>query len=117
LPQDKLLILRPEAPLFFGSVEGLLAEIYRLLKIRNEADILIISLEQSADLDSTSAESLIEFAKHLTLRNKILLLARVKDPLRHLLLELAPAQFQNKMFWSVADAVMSAKKIKQNAMR
>jgi len=114
LPQDKLLILRPEAPLFFASVEGLLAEIYRLLKMRKDTDILIISLEQSADLDSTSVESLIEFAEHLTQRNKVLLLARVKDPLRLLLLKLAPAQFQHKMFWSVADAVAGALKIKQN---
>ncbi len=114
LPQDKLLILRPEAPLFFASVEGLLTEIYRLFKLRKDADILIISLEQSADLDSTSVESLIEFAEHLTQRNKILLLARVKDPLRLLLIELAPALFQHKMFWSVADAVAGAQKIKQN---
>jgi hypothetical protein len=46
-------------------------------------------------------------------RNKILLLARVKDPLQHLLLELAPAQFQHKIFWSVADAVAGAQKITQ----
>jgi len=114
LPQDKLLILRPEAPLFFASVECLIAEIYSKLKARKDTDILIISLEQSADLDSTSLESLIEFAEHLTQRNKVLLLARVKDPLRLLLLELAPVQFQHKMFWSVADAVAGAQKIKQN---
>ncbi len=114
LPQDKLLILRPEAPLFFASVEGLIAEIYGKLKARKDTDILIVSLEQSADLDSTSAQSLIEFAEHLAQRNKVLLLARVKDPLRLLLLKLAPAQFQHKMFWSVADAVAGAQKIKQN---
>ena len=114
LPQDKLLILRPEAPLFFASVEGLIAEIYGKLKARKDTDILIVSLEQSADLDSTSAQSLIEFAEHLAQRNKVLLLARVKDPLRLLLLKLAPAQFQHKMFWSVADAVAGAQKIKPN---
>ncbi len=114
LPQDKLLILRPEAPLFFASVEGLIAEIYGKLKARKDTDILIVSLEQSADLDSTSVQSLIEFAEHLAQRNKVLLLARVKDPLRLLLLKLAPAQFQHKMFWSVADAVAGAQKIKQN---
>ena len=76
--------------------------------------VLIISLEQSADLDSTAAESLIEFAGHLNKRKKVLLLARVKDPLRHLLLKLAPAQFQHKLFWSVEDAVVGAQKIKKN---
>ena len=114
VPQDNILILRPEAPLFFASVEGLLTEIYRRLKARKEVRILIISLEQSADLDSTAAESLIEFAEHLNKRKKLLLLARVKDPLRHLLLKLAPAQFQHKLFWSVADAVVGAQKIRHD---
>ena len=114
VPQDNILILRPEAPLFFASVEGLLTEIYRRLKARKDVGVLIISLEQSADLDSTAAESLIEFAGHLNKRKKVLLLARVKDPLRHLLLKLAPAQFQHKLFWSVADAVVGAQKIKKN---
>ena len=114
VPKDNILILRPEAPLFFASVEGLLTEIYRRLKARKDVRILIISLEQSADLDSTAAESLIEFAEHLNKRKKVLLLARVKDPLRHLLIKLAPTQFQHKLFWSVADAVVGAQKIKKN---
>jgi len=35
-------------------------------------------------------------------------LARVKDPIRQLLLKLADEQFHDKLFWSVADAVVSA---------
>ncbi|MCX7085434.1 MAG: SulP family inorganic anion transporter [Methylococcales bacterium] len=111
VPQLGVLILRPEAPLFFASVEGLLAEMYRRLKARKDVKVLIVSLEQSANLDSTAAESLIEFAEHLARHNKVLLLARVKDPLRHLLLKLAPEQFRHKMYWSVADAVVGAQKI------
>ena len=84
------------------------------LKARPEVQILIISLEHSADLDSTSAECLIEYAAHLARHNIVLLLARVKDPLRHLLLKLALGQFQHKLFWSVADAVVGAQKIKKN---
>ena len=111
VPQLGVLILRPEAPLFFASVEGLLAEMYRRLKARKDVKVLIVSLEQSANLDSTAAESLIEFAEHLARHNKVLLLARVKDPLRQLLLKLAPEQFRHKMYWSVADAVVGAQKI------
>ncbi len=114
LPRDNILILRPEEPLFFASVEGVLAEIEMRLKARPEVQILIISLEHSADLDSTSAECLIEYAAHLARHNIVLLLARVKDPLRHLLLKLALGQFQHKLFWSVADAVVGTQKIKQN---
>lgn len=75
--------------------------------------ILIISLEQSANLDSTAAECLIELADELKRQNKVLLLARVKDLIRRLLLKLAKEQFKDKLFWSVEDAVVTAKKIRQ----
>ncbi len=108
LPHANLLILRPEEPLFFASVEGILAEIQRRLKTRNDVQILIVSLEQSANLDSTATECLIEFAALLKDREQVLLLARVKDPIRQLLLQLAEDQFQDKLFWSVDDAVVAA---------
>jgi SulP family sulfate permease len=107
-PHANLLILRPEEPLFFASVEGILAEVQLRLKSRSDVQILIMSLEQSANLDSTAAECLIELADDLKRQNKVLLLARVKDPIRQLLLKLAEEQFQNKLFWSVDDAVVNA---------
>ena len=117
LPHASLLILRPEEPLFFASVEGILAEIHRRLKTRNDVQILILSLEQSANLDSTAAECLIEFAATLKDREQALLLARVKDPIRLLLLQLAEDQFQDKLFWSVDDAVVAAqKKLRQSPL-
>ncbi|WP_157678935.1 SulP family inorganic anion transporter [Methylovulum psychrotolerans] len=109
-PHPKLLILRPEEPLFFASVEGVLAEINRQLSLRQDVQILIISLEQSADLDSTAAECLVELANALKQQEKMLLLARVKDPIRELLLELGGRQFHGKLFWSVADAAVVAQK-------
>jgi len=109
-PQANLLILRPEEPLFFASVEGILAEVQQRLKSRSDVKILILSLEQSANLDSTAAECLIELADDLKRQHKALLLARVKDPIRQLLLKLAKKQFQGKLFWSVDDAVIDAQK-------
>ena len=106
--QNHLLILRPEEPLFFASVEGILSEVQRRLKARSDVQILVMSLEQSANLDSTAAECLIELADDLKRQNKILFLARVKDPIRQLLLKLAAEQFQGKLFLSVADAVVAA---------
>ena len=108
IPHAHLLILRPEEPLFFASVEGILAEIQRLLKSRSDVRILIISLEQSANLDSTAAECLIELADDLRRKNKVLFLARVKDPARQLLLKIADEKFHGKLFWSVDDAVLAA---------
>ncbi len=109
-PQANLLILRPEEPLFFASVEGILTEVQLRLERSSDAQVLIISLEQSANLDSTAAECLIEFADNLKHQNKVLLLARVKDPIRQLLLKLAEEQFHGKLFWSVDDAVIGAQK-------
>ena len=112
-PRDNLLILRPEEPLFFASVEGIFAEVQRRLKSRSDVQILILSLEQSANLDSTAADCLIEFANDLNHQHKVLLLARVKDPIRLLLLKLAEKQFQGKLFWSVNDAVVGAQKMQR----
>ena len=106
-----LLILRPEEPLFFASVEGILAEIQQRIESRSTVKIVIISLEESGNLDSTAAESLIEFATSLQRQGVILLLARVKDPIRLLLLKFANEQFEDKLFWSVADAVASAQTV------
>ena len=100
--------MRPEEPLFFASVEGILAEIQRLLKSRSDVQVLIMSLEQSANLDSTAAECLIELADDLKRKNKVLFLARIKDPARQLLLIIADEKFHGKLFWSVNDAVLAA---------
>ena len=110
-PQANLLILRPEEPLFFASIEGILTEVQLRLKSRSDVQILIMSLEQSANLDSTAAECLIELADNLKRQNKVLLLARVKDPIRQLLLKLAEEQFHGQLFWSVDDAVVDAQKM------
>lgn len=108
-----LLILRPEEPLFFASVEGILAEVQHRLLSGDDVQILIISLEQSANLDSTAAECLIELADELKRQNKVLLLARVKDRIRRLLLKLAGEQFDAKLFWSVEDAVIGAQRLRR----
>jgi sulfate permease, SulP family len=110
LPRTNLLILRPEEPLFFASVEGILTEVQLRLKRSSDVRVLIMSLEQSADLDSTAVECLIELADSLKRQNKVFLLARVKDPIRQLLLNLAEEQFHGKLFWSVDDAVVDAQR-------
>ncbi|QWF70908.1 SulP family inorganic anion transporter [Methylomonas paludis] len=113
---DRLLILRPEEPLFFASVEGILAEINHRLQLSSDVRTLIISLEVSANLDSTAAECLIEFTQQLEQQNKTLVLARVKDPISSLLLQLAHDKFAGKLFWSVNDAVLGAKKLEEMAL-
>ena len=109
-PRPGLLILRPEEPLFFASAEGIIAEITQRLQRSSDSKIVIISLEESGNLDSTAAECLIEFADHLSRQQKTLFLARVKDPIRDLLLKMSAEKFAHKLFWSVNDAVLGAEK-------
>lgn len=110
-PHKNILILRPEEPLFFASVDGILDVIKTQVQNRAQCKILILSLEQSSNLDSTATESLIELSKTLTNLGVVMLLARVKDPVRLLLLKIAPDLFQNKLFWSVADAANDAERL------
>ncbi len=55
-----LLVLRPEAPLFFASAERLTAEVMVQALQRPALRAVVLSLEESADLDSTALECLLE---------------------------------------------------------
>jgi len=110
-PHENILILRPEEPLFFASVDGILDVIKTQVQSRPQCRILILSLEQSSNLDSTATENLIELSTTLAKLGIVLLLARVKDPVRTLLLKTAPDLFQEKLFWSVADAADAAERL------
>ena len=105
-----LLILRPEEPLFFGSAERVMGEVMRAVRGRSGLHTVILSLEESADLDSTAVDCLMELRHSLQSANKVLLLARVKTTVRELLQHVDPAGVGSdaKVFWSVADAVEAA---------
>ncbi len=109
-PVPGLLVLRPEEPLFFASAERVTADILQRVERLPEVHTVIISLEESWDLDSTAAEALSELHQQLHAQDKRLALARVKDPMRALLHRLDPEGLGRKgrMFWSVADAVQAA---------
>ena len=70
---------------------------------------MILSLEESPDLDSTSIEALREFALSMQLR--ALLLARVKDHVRDVLRRVQAPELPAACYWSwsVADAVREAR--------
>lgn len=102
-----LLILRPEEPLFFGSAERVTNEVLDRVKMRTGVRAVVLSLEESADLDSTAVECLMELDQALRRDGKILLLARAKTTLRELMGRWDPQGLGNadRLFWSVADAV------------
>ena len=105
-----LLILRPEEPLFFANAERVVADVLaRLAAHRNEVRAVILSLEESTDLDSTAVECLIELAQRLREAGVVLVLSRAKDAVRELLSRCDPDGVGDagRMHFSVADSVRS----------
>lgn len=111
-PIPGLLIVRLEEPLFFANADRMFAFIRHQLgeDANRGAHTVIVSLEESPDLDGTSIEALQEFAQHLGEQRIELLLARLKDPVLSVLDQAAiphlPAGALTN--WSVDDAVAEA---------
>jgi MFS superfamily sulfate permease-like transporter len=80
VPVADVLILRPEVPLFFGNVDGVLDSAVARLAATRTAHTLVLSLEESPDLDGTAIEALGQFAAQVQRNGCALRLARLKDP-------------------------------------
>lgn len=79
-PQAGLLIVRPEEPLFFANAERIMSQIrHKMHDAASTTHTVILSLEESPDLDSTSAEALRDFTNTMHDRGKQVLLCRLKD--------------------------------------
>ncbi|MBE1162076.1 SulP family inorganic anion transporter [Dyella acidiphila] len=102
-----MLILRPEEPLFFANAESVLSLARKQVTQRKDLRQVVLSLEESPDLDSTALEALGDFSSWLQSLGIGLHVARLKDDIRALLLradlpQLSPQALNN---WSVEDAV------------
>jgi len=105
-----ILIARPDSPLFFANAERIFATIVAKAAATKPLQVVILSLEESPDLDGTSVEALRDFVRTLQRQDTSFLLARVKDHVQDVLrqaklLELPAACFAA---WSVDDAVTIA---------
>ncbi|NMM38358.1 MAG: SulP family inorganic anion transporter [Glaciimonas sp.] len=90
-PAPGILILRPEEPLFFANVERIMQQAQRTIAAAEPTlHSVILSLEESPDLDSTSLEALHDFYRFVAGQNKRLLLARLKGPVFDLLQRVVP---------------------------
>jgi len=75
-----VLIVRPGEALFFANVERILGSTLRLIRHSpTPIHSVILSLEESPDLDGTSIEALQEFFVRVRAEGKQLVLARLKD--------------------------------------
>lgn len=100
-------IYRPNAPLFFANAEGALAEVARMAA-RDGAHTVVLSLEQSADLDSTAVEALGEFVGAEGKAGRRVILARLHDRARAVLAASGLDGVAATGTFSVADAVAQA---------
>ena len=102
-----MLVLRPEAPLFFANAEPLVSQVRQQVLRAGGVKVVILSLEESPDLDGTTLEVLDELCGWLGGRGVELRVARPKERARDALaranLALLPARALD--YSSVDDAV------------
>lgn len=98
-------IWRPAEPLFFANADRILAAVEREVAADPSLRVVILSLEESFDLDSTSLDSLLEFEARLAARGLAPTLARTRDPIRDLLARAGAASLLGRLAYSVDDAV------------
>jgi MFS superfamily sulfate permease-like transporter len=105
-----ILIARPDSPVFFANAERIFASIVTKAAATKPLQIVILSLEESPDLDGTSVEALRDFARTLQKQGTRFLLARVKDRVRDVLRQAQLPELPEACFaaWSVDDAVTIA---------
>jgi MFS superfamily sulfate permease-like transporter len=102
-----IVIWRPAEPLFFANAERVLGLLYRRLPATG-LNALVLSLEESVDLDSTALEALIEFRQRIATRGTRLWLGRVHDPVRDLFAAAGAHDLVQYSYYSVDDAVTAA---------
>jgi MFS superfamily sulfate permease-like transporter len=98
-------IWRPMEPLFFANAERVLAMIANRQAAEPAVKTVIVSLEQSFDLDSTALDALIEFDGRMRMRGVTLLLARVRDPVRDVLAAGGAADLVARSSYSVEGSI------------
>jgi MFS superfamily sulfate permease-like transporter len=105
VPVPGVLILRPEAALFFANVERMLSEIRtRIAAAAPRA--FVLSLEETPDLDGTTIEALTAFTAEQGMAGRVTVLARLKDPVLALLQSATAGQALTRLeAGSVDDAV------------
>ena len=97
-------IFRPNAPLMFANAEAVLREIGKQARA-GSAQTVVLSLEESDDLDSTATEVLDEFCGALAAAGRQVVLARVHDRVRAVLTAAGLGTLAQASTFSVADAV------------
>lgn len=81
-----VLILRPEEALFFANAERIMVQARHMVRAAGpELRHVVLSLEESPDLDGSSIQALLDFAAYLQQRGQHLAFARLKEASAHVL--------------------------------
>ncbi|RDI99123.1 SulP family inorganic anion transporter [Dyella solisilvae] len=109
-PVPGMLIVRPEEPLFFVNAEAMMVQARNRVESCQGVHRVVLSLEESPDLDGTALESIADFAVWLEARGVELRVARLKDAACEALSRMALPQLPPQALkdWSVDDAVTAA---------
>ncbi len=101
-------IWRPSQPLFFGNAEALFGAIAAAARGKPAVGTLVISLEETFELDSTALDALIEFDRSMQSMGRKVVYARVHDRVRDILVAAGAATIVARSRYSVDDAVAAA---------
>lgn len=106
-------IWRPSESLFFANAERTLGLVLRAAEADPSTRIVILSLEETFDLDSSALEALMEADARMATAGLQLHLARARDPLRDLLTSAGAGDLVTRSHYSVDGAVTAALEILQ----
>ena len=109
-------IWRPAQPLFFANAERVFAVI--AVRVRSEPAIqaVVVSLEESIDLDSTALDALIEFDSAMAVRGVRVSFARLHDRARDLMAASGVPDLQARASYSVDDAIVALERDQEQTL-
>uniref|UniRef100_UPI0035CC4AA1 SulP family inorganic anion transporter n=1 Tax=uncultured Sphingomonas sp. TaxID=158754 RepID=UPI0035CC4AA1 len=103
----RVAIWRPTAPLFFANAERMLAYVTIRTRAAPMLHGIVLSLEESYDLDSTALDALIEFDGTMRAAGIPLQLARLHDRAHDVLKAAHANDLDRRSSYSVDDAVVA----------
>ncbi|MES1195557.1 MAG: SulP family inorganic anion transporter, partial [Steroidobacter sp.] len=81
----QVVIIRPDEPLFFANVDDMFEKALDVLRQSGDVKTLILSLEESPNIDGTVIEALDQFSRRVRDAGCMLVLARLKPPVQAVL--------------------------------
>nr|WP_316655093.1 SulP family inorganic anion transporter [uncultured Gellertiella sp.] len=100
-----LAVFRPAAPLFYANADTVLSTVAARVAEDPAIRRVVLSLEESFDVDTTALDQLTEFDQSLQARGLRLHYARVHDHLRDLFELAGETDLLSRCYYSVDDAV------------